>query len=204
MSSYGPVVTARKVRNQTLQLLRDWFVDALLEVFDQEEYEQADLSPSTLVRSWAVLAEPRDAREDQMPAVFVTSPGLSDQPERNGDGQHTATWSVVVTIVVRGDTFQETADLVAVYAAAARLVLGQHKSLGGLSIGTYWRAEDYSALDISATRTLGAGQVEFDVVIPNVMNDRGGPPGEVPEFPAVDIEKINVAIDNRQVDEELV
>lgn len=106
---------------------------------------------------------------DNLPAVVVSSPGLSSSPERGETGVYTATWTVMVSVFARGDSYESTALHVRRYAAALRAAVLTDPSLGGLASELVWAGEEYDSLDAAKSRTIGGGFVSFDVRVDDVM-----------------------------------
>lgn len=110
-------------------------------------------------RTWRRLADFADIAEHDSPAVLVTSPGIEGTPERDADGEWTATWLIRAFCVVRGRSYEETADRVGLYTAALRGALLDDRTLGGLALGVQRRTESLTELRSSNDRTVGAGSV---------------------------------------------
>lgn len=128
-----------------------------------------------LPKTWKVLAT-RDAMvADQLPALFVTSPGAAPDAEQDGDGDVGATWRLQTFIIVREQDFETVARDVAIYALAVRLAAVQHPTLGGIAIGVDWAGETYDVIDPTAGRTLGGGRVDLDVQVETAHNVLDGP-----------------------------
>jgi hypothetical protein len=172
----GPLVTGLEIRKATQERLEEWLPAYLAEIGRRFELELRD------PRSWTRLPKFRDLRADQSPSIVVTSPGLAGPPERDGDGAYFALWNLNVFIVVRGKSFEETADLVALYVAAVRATIAQQ----GIPIESArkprWNGEGYDEIARNATRTIGAGVASFIVPIGDVLDDDAGPT-ELPEPP---------------------
>lgn len=201
---YGQIVTGRTVRRQALEVLKLWLPGALAEIVRQEDYD-GRVPP---VRTWNVFANATAARDDQLPAIGVSSDGLLTAPFRKARNLYDADWGITGRVVLRGQTFEETSDLVGLYVAAMRTVLLQRQSLDGLANGTTWIGEsyDYSEVAGSATRTLGGGFVEIAVPIDNVIDADAGPDtppdAEIPDARPT-VTDINADVDNVPVNEEL-
>lgn len=171
-------VGAAQVRAAVQSTLEAW-----LPTYIADAERRAGLAARTidLPRSWRRLARFDTVAADQLPAVFVTSPGI-EVVERRGSGEHDATWRIAVTAVARGRTFEETADLVGYYTAAVRAALIQHAA-HGIGATTRWDDESYDAVAVDAQRTLGAGVVEVLVTVRNVIDAHDA---DVPATPPAD------------------
>ena len=110
-------------------------------------------------RTWRRLHDFLNLTEQQSPAVVVTSPGLDGPPLVTGPDEWEADWLVRVYCVVRGRTYNETADRVGHYVAALRATLLSNAGLAALASGIEWRAESYAELATDEQRSIGAGSV---------------------------------------------
>jgi hypothetical protein len=110
-------------------------------------------------KTWRRLHDFTVMSEQQSPAVVVTSPGLDGQPLVTGPDEWEADWLVRVYCVVRGRTYNETADRVGHYVAALRAALLSNAGLAALAAGIEWRAESYAELATDEQRSIGAGSV---------------------------------------------
>jgi len=108
--------------------------------------------------------------EDQLPAIIVVSPGLSDEPRRAGDRTYQADWMVGVGALV--ETRDETTAKKASrdVAALIRAIILQQPSLGGFANGVRWLNESYDQLPIESRRTLASAEVEFSIRVDDVVN----------------------------------
>jgi hypothetical protein len=204
MSVWGPIVSALALRQAIRSTLQLWLPSTVAEVA-----RQAGVTPSTIpaVRSWHVVSL-EQASADQLPAVFVTTPGLADAPSRKGTGLHRADWNVTVTAAARAESHEATARLVALYTAAVRTVCTQRSSFGGFADASVWIGEDYDAIEERHGRTLAAGFVDLVVSVADVVDAHGGPltppvdplaaPGDWPL-----VAKTRTTATNVPIDEEL-
>jgi hypothetical protein len=113
-------------------------------------------------RSYQQVSNPRALRDEQTPCIDISSPGLSDTARR-ARGRYEVDWSVIVTVYLRGKSFADTALQVREYTEAVRstLLADPHPHLGGLAHAMRWNDEDYDAVDVGDSRTLGGGAVEM-------------------------------------------
>jgi len=166
---FGPMVGASDVREAMSATVQTW---AGAYIAEMAALTGAALSP---FQSWKVLYEYRTLPASEAPACWVTCTGTHGRPERQGNGRYMADWAVDVSVVVNGTTWDEAADRTAAYVTAVRTAILQHGSLGGLAQSTTWLGERYTAVDHSATRTLGVGLIAFGVRVDNVVNASAGP-----------------------------
>lgn len=130
------------------------------------------------IRTWEQLPTLEALTAANLPAVAVTSPGLTKPASRRSSG-YDATWRIVVGAYVRGTSFIETAGRVRNWAAVIRQVMVQHPTLGGVSTGLEWVGEEYiERPERSSARTLGGCAVAFDVTARNVIDSEPYVPPE--------------------------
>lgn len=122
------------------------------------------------IRTWEQLPTLEALTTANLPAVAVSSPGLTKPAVRRSAG-YDATWRIVVGAFARGDSFTETAARVRDWAAVIRQVVLQHPTLGGVATGVEWVGEEYvERPERSTARTLGGCAVVFDVTAHNVID----------------------------------
>jgi hypothetical protein len=110
-------------------------------------------------KTWRRLHDFLTMTEQQSPTIVVTSPGLDGEPVVTGTDEWEADWLVRVYCVVRGRTYNETADRVGHYVGALRAALLSNAGLAALAAGVEWRAESYAELATDDQRSIGAGSV---------------------------------------------
>jgi hypothetical protein len=113
----------------------------------------------------------------------VVSPGLADQPTKEGDGTYSAWWSMGIGFAAAARDADASAFLAKLYGAAARKVLIDKKSLGGFVQSTEWVDESYDDLVTEEERTIRACYLIFRVYKWGVATE-GGPPEPIPPDPA--------------------
>lgn len=192
MSTLGPAIGALDVRRSAQAMLELWMPSIVAELARRAD---VNYPPAAGESSFVDLAiPPRDYRRlpdddiwdlatDQTPVVVVSSPGIP-RVERDSDGLYSALWLVHTAIIVRGDTFEQTTDLLGLYLTAARLALCQHGiGLQGAS-KPRWRGETYREIDTDNARSLQGGSVTVEVTVADVMDDTAGPaePPEPPDY----------------------
>lgn len=176
----GHVTTADEVCGAAEDTLRAWLPQMLAAIAEQQGIPPANLRTP---RSWEQLPAPptlRDLPTDQLPGLFVSSPGLAAAPTIDGDGDYSALWTVSVFVADRGASFRETQQLVRAHAAAVRTVLTQQPTLGGRVNGTSWVGEDYARLGEPGARTIGACVVDVAVRVSRSHNIYAVPAGLPP------------------------
>lgn len=130
----------------------------------------APAAPNPWVRNWQRLADFRALDAAQSPSVVVTTAGITEEPERDDEGNYQAKWLVMAYAVVREQSFERTSAMVGLYTAAIRECLAVHP-LQGLVSKRRWVAELYNELDADDSRTIGGGRVDFEVTVGDVLLD---------------------------------
>lgn len=156
--------------------LQTWLPVTLLAAADDFGWDVED--PTVLakltVRGWRQPTD-REMFDPAIPLIVTTSTGTVDTPEFTGHGPVHAVYDLTVNPVVRGASFEDTADLVSIYAAAVRACLEQHRSLGvGWVSDLWWVAETFDAPEPDRQRIYAEALVTFHVVVEAVhdRNDR--------------------------------
>lgn len=201
---FGPIVTASTVEQATIATLQAWLPTYIAEL---ERREGLDPGSVAAIRSWATVNKFRRAPQEQLPAAIVVSPGISQPPERRGDGLIDAWWRIGVAIVVFASTREATNDLAKLYAAAVRTIIVQKPALAGdpaapepLATRVQLISElsddvppDY--LEVGAT-----GQVEFDVLVEGIAQASTGPAEPTvdvpPNWPVVETPNVDIQLED--------
>ena len=166
---FGPILSTADIRKAVLSTLQAW----------TPTYVAAMASRSGLVllpfEDWKLRPEYRTLPVNNSPACLVTCLGTASTPQRRGNGDVMAVWTIEVLVVVFGDDWEATSDLVGYYTAAVRTALEQHRDLGGVASATQWLGEKYTEIEHSSTRTLGGAVIHFAVTTEHVLNYQAGP-----------------------------
>jgi len=124
--------------------------------------------------SWGQVPAPTLLVDKQTPCIEISSPGFPEPPEMMRGGRYQASWSVIVTVYLRGSGFAETARDTREYTQVIAAVLvwdaAQEQPLGGLAWSGVLRDEDYDAVALKDSRTLGGGAVEFIYTIDRALD----------------------------------
>jgi hypothetical protein len=156
-------------------------------------------------QSWNTVNEPLDKwPEDQVPAMYVVSMGITTPPELNGEGVYRADFDLGVAAVVEDVTRQDTDDLVKLYVAAIWGAVTQNRSLGGVAAGTAWLGGTWDLVPNNMKRTLAGCEARFVVTIDNVVDvfdglsepEPGTPPIAADERPT--FQTADAAVDQRE------
>jgi len=183
-------------------------VQLWLPTYLAEVERQKGLAPQTLSlpRSYSTVNEFYKWEEDNLPGIIVVSPGTSPKPPvKEGNGSYRSWYRVGVAVVASGKNRDETRLITKLYSTALLASVMQHQDLGGdLGVeGIAWTGKRNSDVPDEQGRTLGSGQVTFDVEIRDVLNPRLGmlepaaDPYDDPDWPTAD-DPIGVAVELKE------
>jgi len=159
-----------------MNTLRMWYPRYIREI----EFQRGDLEigrippPVTYAERWTFDSYP----DDKMPAVIVVSPGMMDQPRRDGDGTVSGWWAIGVGVIAAAATEDNSERLAKIYGAAARSILSQKGWLDETweFNGCEILAENYEDVpDIEQARTMRSAHIIGRVQVMNMWNTGGGP-----------------------------
>lgn len=178
-SIFGQIVDADQVEAAVLETLRKWLPTYLAEI----ERQRGITPPGSLPRprSWTVASSLDKWPDHPLPAVFAVSPGLAEEPLRTSRGGYRAPWGVGVAAVVSAKDRAASRRLAAMYGAAIRTCLLQHRSLAGFATGLDWIDEDLDNAPPEQARTLAIAQELFVVTVDRVLDPAAGPAQPDPE-----------------------
>lgn len=187
MSIFGRIVTRFDVEEAVRENLELWLPTYMAEVARQKAIDPTKLvAPRKPYRTRSNFTQFTAA---DLPLVAIVSAGIGGQPERRGDGAHTAHWAVGVGTVFEapGDTARELSGIA---GAAIRALMVQHSEQGGIDVDgtpgiaseTQWVDERYDDLRPGEEGDRASARMMFVVTIDNVVNNRRGP-RDVPTDP---------------------
>lgn len=172
-SAYMRLVAASDVEEALLAQLQKWLPDYLAET-----ERQHGVAPGSwpLPRSWLISSEVEKMPEDQLPAVILASPGLTDPPLADGRGVYTARWLITVAVMVSARGNRLALRLARLYALAIRALAVQQQALAGVAVRRVeWLEERYRALDSIDDRTVCIAEVDVVVEVSDVTTRHAGP-----------------------------
>lgn len=188
----GSIVTGADVQRAMADTVKLWSPDYLAEVGEQSGRGRGELPG---FRSYVTLVDLAKYNEDQIPTCVVVAPGTATVERRSRS--YVVEWLCGVGCVVSGQNSENTYELGALYVAAVRALVVQHKSLGGFAEDVSWTGERYDELDANDARTITAGVAQFSVFVASAIDPTLGltvpsgdatiPPGDWPEAMTVDI-----------------
>lgn len=166
----GPLIGADDVCAAYETTLQQWLPSVIT-----EEAAYKNLDPLPVPATYEQLPDEAALNTAKFPALIVSSPGLSTRPEKLGTGLYKPLWDVVVSYVIRGNSYRQTANLTRRYATVIRTAIMQHATLGGVAEDTVWLDESYARLPANVARSIAMGHVTFASLIPGVLDDTAGP-----------------------------
>ncbi len=180
MSIFGPIYPINRVEQAVADTLSTWFNTYLREVELQNDMDGYGLE---VPRSYAVRPDLDQFPEEMKPAVVIMSPGLAAPPTKEGDGTYTCKVRIGVIIFNQAPDRESVNMNSKLYAAAARAILIQKRSLGGIADSSMWEAEVYDEMPSDGQRSTGIAVLQFVFDIPGVVNQYGGPTQPGPPDP---------------------
>lgn len=125
---FGNIIDADTVEQAVRDTLQAWLPAHLA-----HQERRRELDPGTLPqpRSWPMVSEFDPEVEEQLPSVFIASPGSVGTPERNRKGQRRKVWRFEIAVIVGGRTEALARRNAALYLAAVIGALEQNRTLGG-------------------------------------------------------------------------
>lgn len=194
---YGEIFNRRQLERAAAVTLNAWLSAHLAVQERQEGLDPATLKP---IASWWTVEEFDLEAHKKLPAIVIVSPGTTGKVERNGRGELSAWWAVQVVAAVPGKHETEVRDLSPLYSAAVRgaFLQGGRAPEPANGIGTVaqrvrWTGEDSA---FGATRNHAQRALEensFEVLIPNVLTDLGGPDVPPPDPHGPPLEPLEIA-----------
>lgn len=170
---FEPIFTATQLEVAAMQTLSTWMPTYLQEIELQLNRTRGEIPPPA---EYSTRNEFTSFPEDKMPLCVVVSPGLSDPPTKEGDGTYSGWWALGVGFATVARDADASNFLAKVYGAAARAILLQNSSLGGISQGTEWIDESYDELVTEDDRVVRACYLIFRFNVWNVVTKNAGPP----------------------------
>lgn len=167
----GDMIDASQVEQAVEDTIRLWATTYLAELERQRGLPARTLKPP---RDYLKLNEFDPSNPITLPACVIVSPGMTEPPVKGGQGKYTATWGIVVGIIVSANTQENTMILAKRYCAALRTMLLQQKSLGGFASGNRFLEEGYDEIPSSETDTMVAATLGFEISVDDVSTASRG------------------------------
>lgn len=185
---FGAFIASWQLEQAVIAHLRAWMPDYLPYVYRQakEILDKPALPAFPLPKSYTVVPrEPDKWKEDQLPAILVVSPGLTDRPTQDGADNYRATFDLGIAAIVSTGS-EETSKLFAdLYFAAASMICLDKPSLGSFAEGTTMESAENDWLTGERNRTLASTFGNFNVAVAGFREITGGPPDHL-EDPSTD------------------
>lgn len=193
-SAFGPMVAAVDLEDRLEATLQRWLPSYLFEVERLHGYDPGTLPQP---RAWVRSSDVEKMPGDQIPAIMIGSPGITDPPIADGGGYYVARWQVNlgVEVIARG-VRPRALDLARLYALALRGAAIQQANDTTLALAPLgvvrveWIDERYDYLDSIDDRTVAVGIVELAIEVADVLQRNAGPTdpilppsGPTPESP---------------------
>lgn len=176
MSIFGTLFSAGDLEDAAVLTLRRWFPTYLAEVGRQSG--SANLPRPT---SYQVVADIEDWREQGGPTVLVISPGTTDEPERDAEGRFTYIYALSAAVMIAASDQRTARRYARLYTAAARGILAQQGSLGGVIPSLRITGEEYADRTLADGRSAASGAVTATVQVDDVVTWGAGPIDPDPE-----------------------
>lgn len=198
LNQLGAVSGAYEAIEATLDVLKLWLPVAVVNV-NADGYAARDGVMVVPMRYGRVPTDVVSQVADQVPAVFVSSPGTTGDPVQVGTTGWQATFVINVTLVDRADDWEITAGRIQLWASLIRQVILANRTLRGRVVKVRWRTESYGAIPSTDGRTYAGTTVRFDITLPVTYTDdvgtltpdpvypdpEGGLPNPLPDTPVV-------------------
>lgn len=168
---YGPQVGFREVRQALLTTIQTWSAAYIAEMASRTGLTMPDFG------TWEAVYANRALPADLTPACWATC-AMTDPrhaPERQGDGTWSARFIADANLVIYGEDWQQSVDLVGAYLTAVRTLVLQHSTLGGLASTSQWVGESSMEEEHQRTRTVQVARASFAVTVLGVANSLAGP-----------------------------
>ena len=191
-SQFGRLIGAHQIDRAIEDTLKYWMNTYLQAVarITNENFER--LEP---IRNWRISTDLEKMPEDGTPTCIITSPGLSDRPEKQAVGKashyetsgfpYSATYDYQIGIHVsaKGKKHQATPralERARMYGLAVRAVLIQQRDVPPAATSEIlgmvdWTNEEFDRLESSSDRTICMAVESFEVNVHDVVSWATGP-----------------------------
>lgn len=173
---FGNIFDADQLEQAVLAMLKERYQTWLDEVAQQRGRARGAYKTA---RTWTTVNDFASWDAVPLPCVLIISPGMVDEPRRNGDGTYTARWYVATAVIVSAKDVASTRKLAMRYGAALRACMLQNKTLNGALDGKArvvdWISEDYDDIDTDDSKTLATAKNIFTIEVDDVVNTHRGP-----------------------------
>lgn len=209
MSTTGPsvfsnILVASQIEEAAIVTLHKWFPTYLREIERQIGIDKDTLrNPHNYTNRNSFDTLPGE----ELPKVVVIAPGTVGTPDKQGNSQYRALWSLGVGVATAAKDEILANMYVKCYGAAVRAIIEQNARLeSDLAIAEiHWVSETYPDLPITDQLQLyKAANVEFVVDIDNVVTRWAGPsePTEQPEYTGI-VEKVIVQLNKIPLEDDI-
>jgi hypothetical protein len=185
MSDIGTLITDDMVEDAVIATIKLW-----LPTYMSEVERQLGLTPNYYQRppgdaSYTVRADFDKWPEEMLPVVIVISPGIDDDPPKDGNRRYRASFQIGTVCVVSSINQLETRRYAYRMGAALRAVLVQKQSLGqafdGRVRGVTWHGSRNNEMASEDQRSIWANRQLFTVEVGGVLGGAAGPTAPEPD-----------------------
>lgn len=169
---FGPLVDRDLVETTLIAFLQLWMDTYLAEI---ERIKVIDVRSLPRPRSYVQANRFQRWTEEQLPALIVVSPGLSEPPKKDGSGLYRAKWNIGIGMTVGAGEEEANRALIGYYMAAIRMLMVHKPSIGGFGLGIEWTDERYNDTPEDFRRSTASGQLLFKLEVNAVVQAYQGP-----------------------------
>lgn len=187
MSAFGQIITDDQVEDAVISVLKRWTNEYMAEIERQVGVEVGYHQRPPGDGSYLVRTDFDKWPEEMLPIVLVVSPGVADDPVREGRGVYRAKWEIGVVCIVESTDQVSTRRYAYRMGAALRAALVQHqtleRALNSSVRGVDWVGHRNNEVPLGPedNRTIWANRQLFEVEVGGVLTRGGGPgPGVDP------------------------
>jgi hypothetical protein len=189
VSVFGTIIDDGVVEDAVVAHLKRWFSTYLAEVEDQRGLARGYYE-RPVASSFTVRTDFDKFPEEMLPFIVVTSPGIDDDPPKDGGGVYRPRWDIAITVF--GASSENPRRMVQRMSAAIRTLLVQKPSLmdpdqpsdiDNLVRGIDWLGSrnDPVPLDEEDSRTVWANRQAFTIEVAGAMVTKAGPGIPIPD-----------------------
>jgi hypothetical protein len=185
-SPYGTIFGADQLEEAAKETLIKWMPTYLAEVERQRGMEPGEIP---LPRSYRTVPRFDKFPEDQIPAIYLVSPGIFGEPVKRGGGVYQVQYSLGFAVVVETRDPDSVNTMAKLYSSAIVAAIMQHRNLGfeqGKIEGVDWVDETFLDIPTQDSRSLASAQGVFVIMVNDVLTVGAGPLVPDPEVPPID------------------
>jgi hypothetical protein len=162
IASTGPLTYPSAVRVESGYVRT---LEKNLQMYIDSTYQDAGFSvPAPVPKSITRAATFDRFVENQLPALVIVSPGITEVPLKKGGGtskRWNISWDILVGVAVTAKTKEAVHDLCRLWCYAIRACIVDFPGCDGACTQTEWVGEQYQYLTSDSRRSLAMGAVGF-------------------------------------------